>query len=153
MPLSYEELAKLHSDAQVMLKRKLQKIPLVAFPAGRKPTMSDIYTDCHTDALYNDSFPLECQIGALFKNYNAFAEADFAARKTEPEVANTLTIWLWGMDPYHSFSVRSTTSRWNLLLAFLTMNGPERDNMSDTTYEFLFEFTNAWRRTANPEEW
>jgi hypothetical protein len=142
-------LHRLFSDS--MLEHKLKKIPARAFFTCRKPTIQDIYDD--STGLKNPQYPPECQIGAVFRIWDKFVAARFAARKHDQDEPTTLSIWFWMMDTRHSLSTRHPMVRWNVLPAILVLNGPEAANLPNDLKLFLTRFFQAWERTVNREDW
>jgi hypothetical protein len=74
-----QRIREKHSAAVALLEHKLKKIPTRAFFTGRKPTIQDIYDE--SPSLKNPQYPPECQIGAVFRNWDKVVAARFAARK------------------------------------------------------------------------
>jgi hypothetical protein len=146
-----QHIREKHSAAVVMLEHKLKKIPARAFFTGRKPTIQDIYDESPSPK--NLQYPPECQIGAVFRNWDKFVAARFAARKHDQDESTTLSIWLWRMDIHHSLSTRHAMVRWNVLLVILILNGPEATNLPDDVKLFLTRFLQAWERTVDREDW
>ncbi|KAF1917673.1 hypothetical protein BDU57DRAFT_571274 [Ampelomyces quisqualis] len=145
-------IAEMHENAVVMLEKKLKKIPVQAFYAGRKPTIFDLYKGTSIfNTRYNHE---ECQLEDIFRKYNLFTPSNFKARKKEQEMHVTMMIWYWQMDPCHSFSTRHRVVRWNLLLAImhLTASNPWEE-LGVARYNFLDTFVAAWRKTVSYEEW
>jgi hypothetical protein len=146
-----QRIREKHNAGVAMLEHKLKKIPARAFFTGRKPTIQDIYDE--SPSLKNSHYPPECQIGAVFRNWDKFVAARFAARKHDQDESTTLSIWLWMMDTHHSLSTQYPMVRWNVLLAILILNGPEAANLPDDLKLFLARFLQAWERTVDREDW
>jgi hypothetical protein len=152
-PVSDEQrISQLNEAAVLMLERKLLSISARVFHAGRKPTIAEIYENAA--AAHNILIDDHCRIDLLFREFNTFAKAEFQARKTGQSIHVSTTIFLWQMDDMHSFSVMSSTIRWNVLLAVIVLNAPgAAENLSEPLRDFLNGLVDAWIYSAGRFVW
>jgi hypothetical protein len=101
---SEQRIREKHSMAEAMLRQKLRIIPSRAFFLGRNPTIEEIYEN--SVSFNSPIMPPECQLDAVFRNWNKLAAARFGARKQGQDKSDTLALWLWQIDTRHSLSTR-----------------------------------------------
>ncbi|KAF1848885.1 uncharacterized protein K460DRAFT_304465 [Cucurbitaria berberidis CBS 394.84] len=147
MSLTHDQLVALHVQAAQLLEFKLRKVPARVFPSGRKPTITDVYTNA--ESLQTPDIHPNLRLLFLFENYNKFAVAGFRARKKEQDLVVSMATFYWQMDQQHSLSYHHKEIRFNVLLAHIVLETPNsRAQMDPELLRFLQVFIHAWLESA-----
>jgi hypothetical protein len=139
-----QKLTQLHYKAVSQLHHKLSRIPERVFPSGRKPTISEIYTN-NAEAVHIAGIPEHLQLAFVFEHYELFVAADFKVRKKEGDMNINMAIWYWQMDETHSLSRKHKQVRYNIMMACIIRASPELGSeVTQEARDFCDALINAW---------
>lgn len=99
-----------HLNAEHNYAIKAFKIPDSAVPL---PKLFDIYF--HPERCSVPVVPEDLQLGVYFSRYDTIARDGFIARKMQ-HVNTSRTIWFYGLDSAHAFTMYSRHIRWNVII-------------------------------------
>jgi hypothetical protein len=147
-----QQLIQLHHKAILQLHHKLSRIPERVFPSGRKPTITEIYTN-NADAVHIPGVPEHLQLPFIFEHYQLFVATDFKARKKEGDMNVNLAIWYWQMDRWHSLSCKHKQARYNILMACIIRTSPALGSkVASPAHDFCQALIEAWVWSVSRQE-
>jgi hypothetical protein len=115
---------------------KTFKIPERAVPL---PSLFDIYfrpERCGVPVV-----PGDLQLGFYFSAYNDIARAGFVAQKQQQSMSISRTIWFYGLDSAHAFTMYSNHIRWNvIIMSFIWASGFDEQYCKPACGPFVIQF-------------